>query len=77
MRREYMIGLNIAETVEYKKVLNTISSLPPGNYLPRDFFKPRPAVPRIARRLYEEVVAGNIEGLSLVGNTSAEGYIKS
>lgn len=70
-----MIKLNAKE----QKVLtdittNVIPNFYTGVYFARDFFGKEPVCPRIVRRLYEEVSAGNIPGISLIGQKSSDGY---
>lgn len=70
------IVLSKKEVLEYNKVLNNIANLPKGDYHARDFFVNSAVSPRIVRKLYEEVKAGNISGLSLLGTTSNDGYTR-
>lgn len=63
---EYKVYMNIAN--------NVIPGLTAGKYYAKDFFGSEPTCARVVRRLYEEVVAGNVARVSLVGTKSAEGY---
>lgn len=40
----------------------------------RDFFGNTPAIPRVVRRICEEVKAGNLSKVSLIGRKSSDGY---
>ena len=68
--------LNKNEAAAYTVMIQKIFSLPKGKYHFRDFAAPAPACPRLARKLFEETVAGNIACLQLIGSKSADGYIK-
>lgn len=70
-----MVTLTTDEMKVYNMIVNhVIPGLKPGDYKARDFFNGNPTVPRIVRRIYEETKAGNLSGLSLVGQKSADGY---
>lgn len=69
------ISLNHVENLEYyNKIVNVIPGLATGTYHFRDFFKGQVTSPRIARRFYEDVMAGVFPRISLVGTLSREGY---
>lgn len=72
-----MVSLNATETSAYRdKISRVIPTLKPGIYMFRDFFVGGPTCPRLARKLYEDVVSGNIyRNFTLVGSYSREGYI--
>jgi len=70
--------LNSDELREYNnKVVNVIPTLPPGTYFIKDFFGSDPSVPRIARKFYEDVVAGIYPNVSLAKKRSRDGYVIS
>ena len=70
-----MVTLTTDEMQAYNMIINhVIPGLMPGNYKARDFFGNDPTVPRIVRRIYEEVKAGNIARVALIGSKSREGY---
>lgn len=70
-----MVTLTTDEMKVYNTIVNhIIPRLVPGNYMARDFFGNDPTVPRIVRRIYEEVKAGNIARVALIGSKSREGY---
>lgn len=70
-----MITLNSNEMKVYRMIINyIIPGLAPGNYMARDFFGNTPSIPRIVRRICEEVKAGNLSKVSLIGRKSSDGY---
>lgn len=70
-----MVTLTTDEMKVYNTIVNhIIPRLVSGNYMARDFFGNDPTVPRIVRRIYEEVKAGNIARVALIGSKSREGY---
>lgn len=70
-----MIRLTNDEQRVFTDIINNvIPNLIAGNYFAKDFFGTEPTCSRVVRRLYEEVVAGNIARVSLIGSKSAEGY---
>ena len=59
----------------FTNIINQIiPNLPAGIYMARDFFGNDSTSPGVVRRFYEETLAGNISRVTLIGNTSAEGY---
>lgn len=72
-----MIKLNAREQKVYTNittcVIPTIKKT--GIYHVRDLCGEAPVCARIARRLYEEIAAGDVPGASLAGKRSAEGYL--
>lgn len=70
-----MTVLNSREQNTYTQVKKIISRLPSGVYYAKDFFPNDPTCPRVIRKLFEEVSAGIIPGVTLVGTKSEEGYI--
>lgn len=70
-----MIKLNAKEQKVFADITtNVIPNLNTGVYFACDFFGKEPVCPRIVRRLYEEVSAGNIARISLIGEKSSDGY---
>lgn len=70
-----MIKLTANEQRVYTNIVtNVIPNLSAGNYFAKDFFGIEPANPRIVRKIYEEVVNGNVARTSLVGTKSKNGY---
>lgn len=71
-----MITLNTFELATYRdKIARVIPTLKPGIYMFRDFFVGKPTCPRLARRLYEDVVSGAYTNFQLIGSYSRDGYI--
>ena len=72
------VTLNSVEAKEYNDmVVNRISTILPGTYYFRFFFKDKSTPARIARRFYEDVSDNLFPRVRLVGKTSSEGYIIS
>ena len=70
-----MIKLTTNEQRVYANIItNVIPNMAAGNYFAKDFFGVEPANPRIVRKIYEEVVKGNIARTSLIGTKSKHGY---
>lgn len=73
-----MVALNAIEQKTYQDLLSAIATRPQGSKVQvRDLFGidlGQPTNPRIARRLYEEVVAGMVR-LRPLGQRSSEGYL--
>ncbi len=71
-----MVTLNVYEMRVYNKMVHdVIPGLAPGKYKVRDFLPGSVGVARIARRFYEEVTAGYISNVSLIGTKSSDGYL--
>jgi hypothetical protein len=71
-----MIILNYDEQSTYNtKFVVAVKTLNPGTYFIKDFFGSDPSVPRIAKKFYEDVVAGLYPNVSLVNKRSREGYV--
>lgn len=62
------------ERVYLKIVTSIIPDMAAGNYFAKDFFGVEPVNPRIVRKIYQEVVKGNIARTSLLGTKSKHGY---
>ena len=71
-----MSKLNNIEQITYdQKICSKIQDLPPGKYYISEFFGEDPSVPRIAKKLCEDVVAGVHPRVRLAGLYSRDGYI--
>ena len=70
--------LNKYEQIVYNGIVDIlVPTMSPGKYTANQFFGTNPTNPRIVRHLYEQVKAGNVKHLSLVGTHSSEGYLIS
>ena len=68
--------LNSCEQIAYGKYfVNVVSTMKPGIYYIKDFFKTDPSVPRIARKFYEDVNNNIFPNVTLANKLSNEGYL--
>lgn len=69
-----MISLNADEQREFNDLIKRISLMSKGLYYPRDLFPNNVPIPRVVRRLFEEVSAGMHPNIKLAGSKSEDGY---